>query len=161
VKYIYIIFFSLGLIFFGGLIAEAKKNKKKFKYKFPEKNLNPFQPPVLFDFSANLLGFSLSSELQKVKLSKIKLVGVWSQKEGEEKCLLVMDRNGSDVGAVAKVGDRIGSEGGKIRLINKDRIIVRVPAYYSSNIKKFKDKSILIEKNLTTKKSKNDVIIYK
>jgi hypothetical protein len=142
---------------------DNKKISKVFKYTFPKDNKNPFAPPDLNLFSSAKYKVPFVSDLQKINLSKIKLVGVWSEKKGEEKCLLVADVKGSKVGVVASVGDHIGQRGGRIKSINKNNIVVKLFTVLSSGMKRFFDKTIYIEsfsKNQDYAKDKN-IVIYK
>jgi Tfp pilus assembly protein PilP len=160
------------ILFFGstlskGKIKVIKKNSKifdEFKYKFPNDNLNPFSPPDLSEFSSKKYNITVVSDLQKVKLEKIKLVGVWVEKEGVSKCLLTAKgADGLSVGVVATVGEFVGRKGGKIKSINKNNIVIKLYTVLSNGTKKYYDKVMYIEDLVKNEKTtaKKDIIIYK
>ena len=86
---------------------------------------DPFVPPLIAQ-EVNSIEVPIISPLQRHPLSAMGLTGVWGGAAGERKALVtVSDFSRGILGVVVKVGDPIGSSGGKVVAINKDGMSVR------------------------------------
>ena len=82
---------------------------------------SPFIPPMLSTLMASE-EIPIESSLQKSPSEELKLVGVWTLKNGERKALVMTPSN---EGVVVTKGTLIGIRGGDVESIDEDHLTVR------------------------------------
>lgn len=102
---------------------------------------DPFIPPMLTQERSSNAEIPIVSVLQRHSLESLRIVGLWELPSGERKAL-VMTPN--EEGIVSRVGDLIGSRGGKIIQITAAGIKVREFSISPDGTRQFEDADLYL-----------------
>ena len=124
---------------------------------------DPFVPPMTAitenapaparnDNGIKSLEIPILSPLQQFELTDLTLVGVWQVKAGERKAMVLTPsgKNAGAQGIIVKVGDPIGSRGGKVAKIDSESISVREFMLDADGTRKYFDEKLLMGKIQTS-----------
>jgi Tfp pilus assembly protein PilP len=104
---------------------------------------DPFQAPVEIQAVVpDAVEIPIVSPLQRYALKDLKLVGVWARNGGERKALVMTPVN---EGIIVKVGDPVGSGGGKVISIADAGMVVREFLLAEDGTRQFSDSRIMFE----------------
>ncbi len=103
-------------------LTDVPPSKESTKWYNPEGKTDPFKPAVLANDTVVEAATLISFDTRDIRLVGTAL--------GAELSALLMINN---KGIIAKVGDKIGRNGGRIVSISKDRVVVRQPFFATSN----------------------------
>ncbi len=98
---------------------------------------DPFQPPFAIKaIVPDAVEIPIVSPLQRFALKDLKLVGVWARASGERKALVMTP---TMEGIIVKVGDLVGSGGGKVMSISESAVLVREFLIANDGTRQFSD----------------------
>ena len=104
---------------------------------------DPFQVPVSIKaIVPDAVEIPIVSPLQRHSLATLKLVGVWARNSGERKALIMTP--GME-GIIVKVGDLVGSGGGKVMSINDATVVVREFLIANDGTRQFSDVRLIFD----------------
>lgn len=109
---------------------------------------DPFQPPFAIKaIVPDAVEIPIVSPLQRFALKDLKLVGVWARASGERKALVMTP---TMEGIIVKVGDLVGSGGGKVMSISESAVLVREFLIANDGTRQFSDvRLIFAEKTVS------------
>lgn len=98
---------------------------------------DPFQPPFAIKaIVPDAVEIPIVSPLQRFALKDLKLVGVWARSSAERKALVMTP---TMEGIIVKVGDLVGSGGGKVMSISESAVLVREFLIANDGTRQFSD----------------------
>ncbi len=98
---------------------------------------DPFQPPyAIRAIVPDAIEIPIVSPLQRFALKDLKLVGVWARSSGDRKALVMTP---TMEGIIVKVGDLVGSGGGKVMSISESAVLVREFLIANDGTRQFSD----------------------
>jgi Tfp pilus assembly protein PilP len=102
---------------------------------------DPFIPPMLTGYRSSSLEIPIVSILQRYSTESLRVVGMWELASGERKVLIMTPK---DEGIVSKIGDVVGTRGGKIIQIEEKSLKIREFTLAPDGTRQFEDSELFL-----------------
>ena len=132
-------------------IEENKKSLKAFYHYSSMTRTSPFVPPLVSTYYSRVK-IPILSEVQRYKLIDLRLAGVWTNKRGQSKALIITPE---DEGVIVEEGSPIGLKGGRIVNISMDGLKVRQFILAPDGTRIFSDRHLKYPSTQKKKRSHN------